>query len=423
MGFEDDIRALLKRRTPLSNIVGFAGGNLQDALDRNGGQQPQPEPQKFLQSAQQPQVPQPDTSAQTRPRMVTPDALRQPDTSTRLRVADVIGMDRDRLLEAQSRKESKKSIAGNILLNALAGAGAGLGHRQITPIQSGKQRDIGQAQERLGMDMELQNQQIRKQSAQSQADAREAAIFANQTRQEQQDRGLGIREDALKQKQARDYHADLIRVYNGQTDFDPSDPNNADFVAEWTKAFGYTPKKNIRGSQMAVIQGYRPDGSPIVSILNKGAGTATEATGDLPSQTEGQANRKSQEGRTAATIAAADERQRRAIAARPIGKSGVSPATANRAAKLQGQIKSAETRLSQLDAFLGKTPDPATQVERNKTAAALEGYKTELDSLDRPQQGGSGKSWSQGKWKAANPNGDVNAAIKAAQAKGYRVVQ
>lgn len=261
------LRDIFRKRNGLDAIPGFAGGTLGDQLDE--------EPQ------------QPDPATMTRPRTVTPRpqaSLRDAMGQSRTRYADPIMNSAQDVNVLQDKPLSLRDKFGMVAQNLAVNLGG-------TPLPTRRQRDIARAEGRLGQEMGVHKQQTQDRAIQSQADAREAAILAGQGRLQQGDERLRTQQDQLERQRQQDYRANLIRVYNGQADFDPTTPENAQFVAEWEKAFGYKPAKNVRGSQMATVSGYDAEGKPIVSIINKGNGTASAVTGQLPATTEGQMNR------------------------------------------------------------------------------------------------------------------------------------
>lgn len=338
---------LFQRRPTLEDIQGYASGTLQDQLDENGQPQSAPDRMSGIASSQV----QPTTMADrymataqpismadqymqnaqpvngltvpdNRQRQVNP--FQQRLMQGRARVADPVNFDVNKLQDLQSQKDPRWE---KILNAAAAGvASAAQGGAPIRPIPTRRERDILKAQGQLGQDIAVGREQAQTKALQSQQDAREAAILAGQARIQQGDTRLQNQTDALQQREVQNHRNNLIRTYNGQTDFNPDDPANAGFVAEWQKEFGYKPAKNVRGSQMAVVQGYDADGKPMVSIINKGNQTATQAQGNLPVTTEGQQNRterqqivnQQEQGkniRQQQSIGAADRRQQVGIGA------------------------------------------------------------------------------------------------------------
>lgn len=316
MGFADLLR---KRRTTLSQIPGYAGGNLEEQLYDDAQ-----EPPRLLTAT--------NRDAITRPRRVNPNeqvdiisppvfndatdhwsgveaerprTVSQPAFADimrqRQRIADPTTFDTTHLREVEGKPLGFRDKLGLVAQNIATNLGG-------KPLPTRRQRELGDLEGRVGRDLLMDDRKLKRDMAKSQMDTREAAILRGQEQLRQGDERLQQQAASAQQREQQNYLNNLIRVYNGQADFDPADPGNEDFVAEWERAFGYKPKRNIRGSQMAVIQGYRPDGSPIVSVVNKGRGVATEVTGDVPTQTDQGLNRNERRQRLVTTETGKDRR-------------------------------------------------------------------------------------------------------------------
>ncbi len=297
--------------------------------------------------------------------------------------------------------------------------GTGLLQRAITrrgeaPIPITKrQRDIADAQGRLARDLKI-GPDI------GAMDAREAAIYA---RQQQLQQG----EEKINQAGQRNEDAQLLRYYNGRTDFDPEDPAEQAFVARWQQRFGYKPNRNVRGSQLATVSGYDGEGKPIVSIINKGTGTATQATGQLPTTTDRQLGREQQ-----ATTAATNEagRNRRAGATleekkreyntprvKPAGPPKPDQTAIRRSAKLAGDIEAVRKELEQTDATqLG--PDqqgkraPEVEAMRKTITDKAAPLISEINNLGAGYEAGIGPQGYPYVKKVDMPSSDLNQSIQ-----------
>ncbi len=312
MSFLDALRRKRPYQTP-----GFAGGYLDDQL------QLEPTQTAALDQPQQPIAP----DQQTRPRTVSPFIDRLNQGQTRPRIADPTTFDAAHLRELESKPSGFRDKLGLVSQNIATNLG-------YKPLPTRGQRDEAVVAGRLSRDVALDTEKTRRMGVQSQMAAREAAITAGQERVRQGDERLAGQQDALKQRETQNYHNNLIKEYNGQTDFDPEDPKNGDFVAEWQRAFGRKPMKNVRGSQFAVIQGYRPDGSPMVTIFNKGTGVGTEGTGALPATTEGQANRQQRAQQFNTAEQGRNQRSANQIGARQGRQGGMKQSEVNAANKM-----------------------------------------------------------------------------------------
>ncbi len=323
-----------KRRQGLGAITGYNGGSLQDQLDEDAMQQPtgqmlsaantaaitrprqvSPFADRFNQPAAQPNefagpsVPQPTAPMPSQPMpqpdaptMVNPDAVRprvatnpfldrlmnDPSRQERPREVnptDDVTKSSDYMRQISDKPLSLRDKAGLVAQNIAVNLGG-------TPLATRRQRDIGRAQEGLQRDLTVQGQQLKSQAIQNQMDARDAAQKAADERIAQGAERVKQGQSSLDQRAQKDADTSLLRYYNGRTDFDPEDPSEAAFVAQWQQRFGYKPAKNVRGSQLATVTGYDAEGKPIVSIINKGKGTATSVQGATPVTTEGQQNRQ-----------------------------------------------------------------------------------------------------------------------------------
>lgn len=294
MGFPE--RLLRRRRPTLDDVPGFAGGNLGEQLDVNapfGGQQAQP-PQTAI----------------SRPRQVTRETL--PDNGIPTANGDVAGTPvasgfQDRLMrqvtprdpiadqaeslrDLESKPLSLRDKAGLVAQNIATNLGG-------KPLATRRQRAIGMAENALGRDLAVQKEQAGMQNLKGQQDAREAAILRGQ-------QGIDLREQGLKQAADRtNQMATLARkrniasIYNGQREFDPDDPKNATFVAEFEKEHGFKPPKKVSGSLLTVVEGQNTDGSPSFTVIDKGTQTASQVQGDLPVQTARQVGEQGRERR------------------------------------------------------------------------------------------------------------------------------
>ncbi len=303
---------------------------------------------------------------------------------------DPIAENEDRLRQLEDQPVGFwKRFGSGLLSRALTRRG------DETPVAiTAREREVQRLQNQLGRGVKLR-------AAQTQADTREAAILRGQAQIDQGADRNRMTQERLDQQRKKDTDAQLQRYYNAQADFDPDDPNEAAFVAEWQKRFGYKPSKNIRGSQMAVVSGYDAEGNPIVSIIDKGTATATRATGALPTTTDPQLNRK-QRGELAVTAEAGRNKraaasqvganQRAGMRGQGAGRGVITDKTALRkAAQLTGDIEAVRKELEAYDARnLGqRTPEneAARKLIADKAAAAM----TELNNLGVGYEAGMGE--------------------------------
>src|SRR6476469_3241499 len=151
MSFAD---RLLRRRTPLTDITGFAGGNLQDQLERDQlDQQPQQSTGQILTPTNQENI--------TRPRQVNPFQQRLMQSDTRPRISDPTSFDVEHLRELQSKPLGFRDKLGLALQNVSTNLG---GH----PLQTRRQREEGDVAGRVGQDLELEKMGTQRAIAQSQ---------------------------------------------------------------------------------------------------------------------------------------------------------------------------------------------------------------------------------------------------------------
>lgn len=424
---------LLRRRQGLGNIVGFNGGTLEDQLNPYDEADQSPDRMSGV-ASQTGQILTPTNQANiTRPRTVTQADQTQANPfadrlmrQRRTQPRDLVSDDAQYLSDIQNKPLStrdKFGLAAQVISRNLGSE----------PLPTRRQRDVQRAQGQLQTDLGVADQQYKQRALQSQMDAREANILAAQERIRQGDERLSGQADALKHRETQDYHNNLIRVYNAQTDFDPDNPDNADFVAEWQRAFGYKPKRNIRGSQMAVIQGYRPDGSPIVSVVNKGTNTATEVQGAIPTTTEGQQNRTAAMERSRYVQGQTNQRamQSQAGANQRAGMRqgtvSTDRPTARRAAALVGKIESARQAISAADERLKRDPNnKQARADREAARQAGESWAAELNNLNAGYEAGPGtqgypyykKAEQQTQGDSGKPAKSLSAIRQAAQSKG-----
>lgn len=271
-------------------------------------------------------IPQP----QTRPRYSGAAVSGDPSTDIASQVSVMQGIDPSQQIQRTGTRigygaPKKRSRLGGAFdaLYAVNQATQGQPTSERLPAQlaalagGGFKPNIGQAMRRQAEIREVQGEQARqlavdKEQAQiqgigSQAASREANIAAAQDRVNNQSRGLDLRGKELDQRDKQSRAKNLLSDYNGQTDFDPDDPQNAAFVAQFEQEFGHRPVKKIRGSLLQYQMGYDAQGNPVATIINKGTGQATQVTGDVPAQTEGSLNRK-QRGTEGAANRASRER-------------------------------------------------------------------------------------------------------------------
>lgn len=231
----------------------------------------------------------------------------------------------------------------------------------------------------------------------------------------------------------------IASTYNNQREFDPANPSNARLVAEFTKEFGYPPPKKSSGSLLQVVEGEDEQGNPKFSVIDKGTGTATGVTGDVPAVTNNQANRDSRESEGAAN------RENRTANVNT-QQAGQDRRAAGRGAT--GGMKPAAARAA--NALVQKYNETLAGEVREKNAQNKQAYKARRESLwqqifdtypgvfeadpqsgnirMKAQQGGqpSGGSFDLKGWKAAHSDAtpdQVDAMRQKAKARGLAVVE
>jgi hypothetical protein len=386
---------------------------------------PQPTLDQALMSGGPTQAEQPAAQPQ-------PSAMGQPQRNP---YRDQLTQDEAQLRALEDKKDKfwKRAVIAGI--NA---GQAGFGY-QPTQIQTSRTRDIAKTQGRIARDMKVLQDT-------GQLDAREAAILHGQAQIQQGQDRINQGDARIKAQAQRAEDADLLRYYNGRTDFDPTDPAEADFVARWQKRFGYTPNKNVRGSQLATVSGYDTEGNPTVKIINKGKNTSADVAGPLPATTEGQANRTAANTRSANQIAAGNQRSAAGIASREkiatmpqrprsASQRALPPAIQQNLAKGAGEYDQYKDELTGIDSEIQKAnalpanwsgpdpDDPKKTVTKNEVLAGLGSQRAskvarikkrmaELNQLDPENEWGSGTGGYPYRKPKAGATSDLNQPIQ-----------
>lgn len=314
--------------------------------------------------------------------------------------------------------------------SAIGGGGAGVVSGVVQPNVINRAYKLNRANADVERVAGERRNQAQTDAISGQQDAREAAILAGRERIRQGDERLHQGADRLNQTGRIAHQRMLASTYNTLKEFDPGDPSNARLVAEFTKEMGYPPPRKTSGSMLQVEEGEDAQGNPTFSVIDKGTGTATSVTGDLPATTNNQANRDSREtqgalnrqNRTDNVNTQQAGANNQAAQRRP-----VSPALTRRAAALVGQIDQARAAMSS-----GKT-------QADKDNAKAYGIKaaSELKALNAGYDAGVGPDgwpmYSQQSASAPSPTedpmirkyanqhfkGDYKRALEAARATGY----
>jgi len=322
---QEILRRFQRPRTTAEDIPGFAGGNLQEQLDREG-QSPDRmsgvrSSNVFAPPQQQRKPADYNTTVPASPNARSSDEVNYPTRPQSVfapprnseGVVDFrvpkqgeqlppVSMSRDRRAEPRDYVaddsqylrdlETKPRTWKDKGIDALRGVNQALGSNPNVFTPTRREREELKARGMLGQDIAIQREQTAQQMAQMvpiyDADGKIVGTAPRRTAANTQLRATQIGNTVEDRRKGN-----LLKEMNGVRDFDPADPANADYVKRYTEEFGTPPLKRTSGSLYVLDKGTDANGNATYNVIQKDTGTATAVTGgNLPSKSDQQLNRE-----------------------------------------------------------------------------------------------------------------------------------